>query len=141
MNDGPFVGVALDFADDLVHDGGGVPTAQEDATEHVEGRRSRARLGETKRATGRVLVGPIIRIEHVKEELFGEIVIQAPGPSGGRKSRVEMQVRAEQFGSLHDWMHAGTTVVVRGKVETRSGRNAFLDGIAPGGADGHQART
>ncbi|WP_298042472.1 hypothetical protein [uncultured Citricoccus sp.] len=78
----------------------------------------------------RVLVGPIIRIEHVKGELFGEIVIQAPGPSGGRKSRVEMQVRAEQLGVLHEWMHGGTTVVVQGKVQTRTGRYAFFEGIA-----------
>ena len=78
----------------------------------------------------RVLVGPIIRIEHVKGELFGEIVIQAPGPSGGRKSRVEMRVRAEQLGVLHEWMHGGTTVVVQGKVQTRTGRYAFLEGVA-----------
>lgn len=87
-------------------------------------------LAEPNQDPIRVLVGPIIRIEHVKGELFGEIVIQAPGPSGGRRSRVEMQVRSEQLGVLHDWMHGGTTVIVRGKVQTRPGRYAFLEGIA-----------
>lgn len=87
-------------------------------------------LGESNQDPLRVLVGPIIRIEHVKGELFGEIVIQAPGPGGGRKSRVEMQVRADQLGVLHEWMHAGTTVVVQGKVQTRPGRYAFLEGVA-----------
>lgn len=87
-------------------------------------------LGKSSGDPLRVLVGPIIRIEHVKGELFGEIVIQAPGPSGGRKSRVEMQVRADLLGLLHEWMHNGTTVVVEGKVQTRPGRYAFLEGIA-----------
>lgn len=87
-------------------------------------------LGESDQDPIRVLVGPIIRIEHVKGELYGEIVIQAPGPSGGRKSRVEMQVRADRLGALHEWMHAGTTVVVQGKVQSRPGRYGFLEGIA-----------
>lgn len=87
-------------------------------------------LGDSNRDPLRVLVGPIIRIEHMKGEVFGEIVIQAPGPSGGRKSRVEMQVRAGQLGVLHEWMHSGTTVVVQGKVQTRPGRYAFLEGVA-----------
>ncbi|KQZ86097.1 hypothetical protein ASD56_07500 [Microbacterium sp. Root166] len=87
-------------------------------------------LGRSNQDPLRVLVGPIIRIEYIKGEVFGEIVIQAPGPSGGRKSRVEMRVRADQLGVLHEWMHGGTTVVVQGKVQTRPGRYAFLEGIA-----------
>lgn len=87
-------------------------------------------LGRSNQDPLRVLVGPIIRIEHVKGERFGEIVIQAPGPSGGRKSRVEMQVRRAQLGVLHDWMHSGTTVVVEGIVQIRPGRYAFLEGLA-----------
>ena len=87
-------------------------------------------LGESNQDPIRVLVGPIIRIEHVRGEAFGEIVIQAPGPSGGRTSRVEMQVRAAQLGVLHELMHNGTTVVVQGKVQSRPGRYAFLEGIA-----------
>ncbi|WP_120150520.1 hypothetical protein [Arthrobacter cheniae] len=40
-------------------------------------------LGESNQDPLRVLVGPIIRIEYVKGELLGEIVIQAPGPIRG----------------------------------------------------------
>jgi len=87
-------------------------------------------LGNSNQDPLRVLVGPIIRIEHMKGEIFGEIVMQAPGPSGGRKSRVEMRVRANQLGVLHEWMHGGTTVVVEGKVLTRPGHYAFLEGVA-----------
>lgn len=87
-------------------------------------------LGESGKDPVRVLVGPIVRIEHIKGEMFGEIVVQAPGPSGGRRSRVEMRVREQQLGLLHEWMHSGTTVVVQGNVQTRPGRYAFLEGIA-----------
>ena len=87
-------------------------------------------LAESKQDPLRVLVGPIIRIEHVKGEVFGEIVIQAAGRAGGRRSRVEMKVHGRQLGALHDWMHGGTTVVVQGKVQTRPGRYAYLDGVA-----------
>ncbi len=62
-----------------------------------------------------VLVGPIIRIEHMMGEAIGEIVIQAPGPSGGRKSRVEMRVRAEscrQISSRNSGRSSGFTPVL-----------------------------
>lgn len=78
----------------------------------------------------RVVVGPIIRIEHEVDDPFGEVVIQsAPLGAGARKSRVEVRVRANQLGQLHDWMYAGTTIVVHGKVERRPGHYARLGGI------------
>lgn len=87
-------------------------------------------LAEPAKDPLRVVVGPIIRIEHELDDPFGEIVIQsAPVGAGARKSRVEVRVRAEQLGQLHDWMYAGTTVVVHGKVERRAGHYARLQGF------------
>jgi Ni,Fe-hydrogenase III small subunit len=78
----------------------------------------------------RVVTGPIIRIEHEVDDPFGEIVIQAaPLGAGARRSRVEVRVRAQQLGELHEWMYAGTTVVVHGKVERRPGHYARLGGV------------
>lgn len=87
-------------------------------------------LAEPAKDPLRVVVGPIIRIEHELDDPFGEIVIQsAPLGAGARKSRVEVRVRADQLGQLHDWMHAGTTVVVHGKVDRRPGHYARLGGV------------
>lgn len=86
-------------------------------------------LGQPTSEPIRVLVGPIIRIEHELDDAFGEIVIQAAGPSGGRRSRVEVQVRASQLGELHEWMHRGTTVVAEGRVRARPGRYGVLEGV------------
>ncbi|WP_214465545.1 hypothetical protein [Microbacterium flavescens] len=72
----------------------------------------------------RVVVGPIIRIEHEPNDPFGEIVVQAPGPSSGRIGRVEVRVRAEQLEEIHGWMHAGTTVVLHGYVDSKPGHYA-----------------
>lgn len=78
----------------------------------------------------RVIVGPIIQIGQTPGEPFGEIIIQAPGPSGGRLSRVEMAVRQEQMEQLADWMLDGTTVVVHGAVDVRPGRRTRLREVA-----------
>lgn len=86
-------------------------------------------LGNATQDPLRVLVGPVIRIEHIKGEAFGEIAIQAAGSESGRRSRVEMRVRAQMLGPIHDWMHRGTTVLVQGRVKTRTGRYSFLEEI------------
>lgn len=87
-------------------------------------------LAEPAKDPLRVVVGPIIRIEHELDDPFGEVVIQsAPVGAGARKSRVEVRVRADHLGQLHDWMYAGTTVVVHGKVERRTGHYARLQGV------------
>lgn len=87
-------------------------------------------LSDTKKETLRVFVGPIFRIEHKHGEPFGLITMSAAAVvEGTRKSRVEVPVRATQMGDLHDWMHAGTTVVVQGQVERRPGHYARLTDI------------
>lgn len=87
-------------------------------------------LADTKKQQQRVFVGPIFRIELVPGELFGLITMTAAAMvEGTRKSRIEVPVRAEQMAALHDWMHAGTTVVVQGQLERRPGHYARLKDV------------
>lgn len=86
-------------------------------------------LGKARNEPVRAIVGPIIRIEHELGDMFGEIVIQAAPAGDERRSRVEVRVRADQMGELHDWMHAGTTVVVQGRLERRPSRYARFEGV------------
>jgi hypothetical protein len=84
-------------------------------------------LADTKKQPQRVFVGPIFRIEHLPDDPFGLITMTAAAMvEGSRKSRIEVPVRAEQLGVLHEWMHAGTTVVVQGQLERRPGHYARL---------------
>lgn len=87
-------------------------------------------LTDSKKQPERVFVGPIFRIEYVKGEPLGLITMTAAAMvEGTRKSRVEVPVRATQMKELHDWMHAGTTVVVQGQLERRPGHYARLRDI------------
>lgn len=87
-------------------------------------------LADTKKESLRVFVGPIFRIEQKHGEPFGLITMTASAMvEGTRKSRVEVPVRATQMGDLHEWMHAGTTVVVQGQLERRPGHYARLKDI------------
>jgi len=87
-------------------------------------------LADTKKQPQRVFVGPIFRIEHLPGDPFGLITMTAAAMvEGTRKSRLEVPVKSEEMGALHDWMHAGTTVVVQGQLERRPGHYARLKDV------------
>lgn len=77
----------------------------------------------------RIVTGPIIDIEHVPGDMFGEIAIQTAS-ANGRVGRVKMRVRKEQLTHLHQWMDAAATVSVQGVIERIPGRTPRLKDIA-----------
>jgi len=87
-------------------------------------------LSTPRRNPFHVFTGPITQIAHQPGDLFGEIVIQTPSPTGRRGGRLNARVRADQLSQIHQWMDTSTTIVVQGEVERLPGRMARLRGIA-----------